>query len=54
MNSCSTGLIDLTQAVWGPRMGRVLTVEEAHDIVGNLTGFFSTLHRLSLATASSS
>jgi len=53
VSACSSGLIDLTQAVWGPRMGRVLTVEEAHDIVGNMNGFFSTLHRLSLVASSS-
>lgn len=53
MTSCSTGLIDLTQAVWGSR-GVVLNPEQAREVVGNFTGFFSTLHRLSVAVASTS
>lgn len=53
MTSCSTGLIDLTQSLWGSR-GVVLSPEQAREVVGNFTGFFSTLHRISVAQSSSS
>lgn len=36
-------LIDLTRAVWEPRLGRDLSRDEANQIAGDVTGFFSVL-----------
>ena len=44
--SCETRnheLIDLTRAVWEPRLDRDLSRDEANQIAGDVTGFFSVL-----------
>ena len=35
--------INLTRKVWEPRIGRDLTDDDARQIAGNVTGFFSIL-----------
>jgi hypothetical protein len=42
-------LIDQTRQVWGPRLGRDLSREDARQIVENFTGFFSLLAEWSRA-----
>jgi hypothetical protein len=36
-------MIDRTQAVWQPRLGRDLTPDEARKISANVKGFFAVL-----------
>jgi hypothetical protein len=45
----SEQLIDRTRAVWGPRLGRNLSHEDARQIVENLSGFFAVLAEWSWA-----
>jgi len=42
-------LIDQTIALWRPRLGGDLDLEDARQIVENVTGFFSTIHEWSRA-----
>lgn len=42
----SNKLIEDAQRVFGERYGREVTAEEARQMLENLTGFFTTLHRM--------
>ena len=50
-SAANDNLIDRTIALWRPRLGRELTREDARQVVENVTGFFSTLHKWSRANA---
>jgi hypothetical protein len=48
-SEANDNLIDRTIALWQPRLGCQLTREDARQIVDNVTGFFSILHKWSRA-----
>jgi hypothetical protein len=50
-SAANDSLIDRTIALWRPRLGRELTREDARQVVENVTGFFSTLHKWFRANA---
>lgn len=41
--AANDNLIDRTRQIWGPRLGRDLSLEDARQIAENITGFFSIL-----------
>jgi hypothetical protein len=48
-HAVNDNLIDRTRKVWRPRIGRVLTDEDARQVAENITGFFAILAEWSRA-----
>ena len=48
-DAASENLIDRTRRIWGPRLGRDLSNEDARQIAANVTGFFALLAEWSRA-----
>jgi hypothetical protein len=43
LHAANDNLMDRTREVWGPRLRRDLSREDARQIAANVTGFFSIL-----------
>ena len=45
MAKAAIGLIEETRTFWGRKTGRILTYEDAREILTNVTGFFQLLEK---------
>jgi hypothetical protein len=52
-DAANENLIDRTRQIWGPRLGRHLSNEDARQIAENVTGFFALLAEWSRADLAS-